>query len=293
MTVKSIPNITDAMIERLIQIADHAGKITLLTFQDKSLNVQHKCDRSVFTEADMKSHRFICQELKNYYPEIPIISEEANELDDYQVRKQWSRFFLVDPLDGSKEYIKGIPEFTINIALIEKNEPVMGVVHAPALALTYFAEKGEGAFKMVGAEGKPIRLASRVAREPTQKIDKTVRIAISRSHACSRTQVYIDKLKGVAEGNVTTIAAGSALKFGLIAEGSADIYPRFAPTMEWDTAAGQILVNEVGKKVFVVGEEGEAAATLELQSASATPATSRLQLQYNKEQLVNPGFVVE
>ena len=164
-------------------------------------------------------------------------------LDVNAARQKWDAYFLVDPLDGTKEFIKKNGEFTINIALMKKNEPYLGVIFAPALDLLYFAEKNKGAFKI--KQNEKLKLPS------SQSIHQTVRAVVSRSHLCSGTANFLEVLK--REGKIIEkVSIGSALKFGLVAEGLADIYPRFTPSMEWDTAAGDLLVTEVGKAIFRV-----------------------------------------
>jgi 3'(2'), 5'-bisphosphate nucleotidase len=248
-------------ITDLVQIAQRAGNLILDIYHHKSYEISHKLDQSPLTEADMASHQFICQQLKNLYPTIPIISEESNESFSFTERQQWEYFFLVDPLDGTKEFIKRNGEFTVNIALIKNNQPILGVIHAPVLNLTYYAEKNRGAYKI--QHGIATKLFPTKPQQP-------LRVVVSRSHACEKTLNFIESLE--KNGNqVVTMSIGSALKFGLVAEGNADIYPRFSPTMEWDTAAGHILVLEAGKHV----------------SSDSHP------LLYNKIELRNDEFIVQ
>lgn len=252
------------MINKLLAIAQQAGKVVLSVYSQTSFQMMSKSDQSPLTEADTRSHQFIHEQLSMLYPSIPIISEESNAGHAYDIRKNWECFFLIDPLDGTKEFIKRNGEFTINIALVRECKPVMGVIHAPVLDVTYYAEKNHGAHKVT--KNDTIKLPIR-----SQQGNK-ISVVTSRSHTSSETLTLIERLK--AEGKeVSIISAGSALKFGLIADGTADIYPRLAPTMEWDTAAGHIIVNEVGKEVTVMG--------------------SGLPLQYNKKELRNPGFIVQ
>lgn len=252
-------------IDQLIQIATQAGNIILSVYHQSTFETMNKNDNSFLTEADLKSHDYIISILTTLYPSIPVISEEADDCS-YEVRQKWDQFFLVDPLDGTKEFIHRNDEFTVNIAFIEKNQPTMGVIHAPALEITYYAEKGVGAYKIMDG------ISTKLLPLPTISIHHPIRVAISRSHCCKNTEKYINAIK-MGGKDVTTIAKGSALKFGLIAEGMADIYPRFSPTMEWDTAAGHAIINEVGKKITLVDSETV--------------------LQYNKISLLNPGFIVK
>lgn len=251
------------MIEKLVSIAQDAGQIVLSIYNQPSFEVMNKSDNSVLTKADLASHHYICEELNKCFPAIPVISEESTQKYSIEERTEWEYFFLVDPLDGTKEFVQRNGEFTINIALVRNNKPVLGVIHVPVLNMTYYAEENKGCYKLINNE------ITQLTQQST--MNNTLRVVTSRSHVCSVTKDWLDTLQ--AQGKeITVVTAGSALKFGLIAEGKADIYPRFAPTMEWDTAAGQVIVNEVGKKVAVVG--------------------SNEPLLYNKVNLLNPGFIV-
>jgi 3'(2'), 5'-bisphosphate nucleotidase len=252
-------------MSKIIEIAQQAGHLVMLIYNQSSFEISHKANNSVLTRADIESHTFIYQSLQRLYPTIPILSEEAENLHAYEHRKDWDSFFLVDPLDGTKEFIQRNNEFTINIALIKNNQPVLGVIYAPAINILYYAEQGKGAFKLENKE--PVSLPRDALRT-----HNTLRVAVSRSHACTETEEFL-KILATRGNEIITISSGSALKFGLIAEGSADIYPRFGPTMEWDTAAGHILINEVGKKISLINSEQS--------------------LAYNKQQLTNPAFIVQ
>jgi len=251
-------------IEHIISLSEKAAKCIVAIYREPSFAVSIKSDKSLLTLADTESHAIICEDLAQYYPDIPVISEESTEFYSHDARQAWEYFFLVDPLDGTKEFVNRNDEFTINIALIHKDRPVMGVINAPALGVIYYAEQGKGAFKIT--KNKKIKLPFM-----SPKKEETVTVAVSRSHFCQQTERFLEDLKNQRK-NVSTISAGSALKFGLVAEGRADMYPRFTPTMEWDTAAGQVLVNEVGKRVWVMGWDDE--------------------LRYNKKDLRNSGFLV-
>lgn len=252
------------MIRELITLAHTTGEIVSQIYQKTEIQITNKNDNSVLTLADTASHEFICSNLKRLFPSIPIVSEESSVEHQYEIRKNWECFFLVDPLDGTKEFIQRNGEFTINIALIQNNRPIIGVIHAPALNLTYYAEKNKGAYKI--SSQKTVKLS------PVINNDNIMRVVTSRSHLCAKTQAFLNKL--INDGNkLTIVPMGSALKFGLIAESSADIYPRLAPTMEWDTAAGDIIVQEVGKKILRIDD--------------------MLPLEYNKAELVNASFIVQ
>jgi 3'(2'), 5'-bisphosphate nucleotidase len=257
-------------ISKIIEIAQQAGHLVMLIYHQSSLEVSHKADRSALTRADIESHTFIYQSLQRLYPGIPILSEEADDHHAYTHRKDWDYFFLIDPLDGTKEFIKRNHEFTINIALIKNNQPILGVIYAPAINILYYAEQGKGAFKLENKEQVALP-------RDTLRTHNTLRVAVSRSHACTQTETFL-KILARSDNEIITIPSGSALKFGLIAEGSADIYPRFGPTMEWDTAAGHVLINEVGKKISLINSD--------------QTFNSDQTLVYNKQELVNPAFVV-
>lgn len=197
--------------------------------------------------------------LNEQYPEIPIISEE-NKTVEYEVRKNYKTYWLIDPLDGTKEFIKRNGEFTVNIALIKNGSPIVGIVSIPCQNMVYWATKNYGAFKMNLDVGERIPLETRKSRGK-----KT--IVCSKSHLNQETTDFLKKID-----DYETISVGSSIKFLLVAEGSADIYPRIAPTMEWDTAAAQIIVEEAGGDV--------------LQFGSKDPVV------YNKENMLNPHFVV-
>jgi 3'(2'), 5'-bisphosphate nucleotidase len=252
------------MIKQLTDITQQAGHLILNIYNQPSFAIMHKTDNSILTKADIASHTFIVTALQKLYPSIPVISEESDKQYNYHTRKNWQSFFLVDPLDGTKEFIKRNDEFTINIALVEKNAPILGIIHAPALRLTYYAEKNKGAYKIINNEH--IKLL------PRAKTHQQIRVIASRSHCCEKTNAFLKTLENQGKEIITT-NMGSALKFGLLAEDRADIYPRFVPTMEWDTAAGQILINEVGKQII--------------------PLNSNDPLTYNKTVLINPGFIAQ
>lgn len=250
------------MIEELKDIAREAGELILEIYEDENLDwqVDKKADNSPLTIADQKANDLICQRLEAQFPEISIISEE-NKNVHYETRRTWQRFFLVDPLDGTKEFIKRNGEFTVNIALVEGGKPVAGVVYAPVLDLMYAAEQGKGAWKTTKDGEQPIRVQEFSEEQPN------LSVVCSRSHLNAETEQFISRYK-----DCTPVSMGSSLKFMLIAEGKAAVYPRIAPTMEWDTGAAQAVVEEAGGEVLEF-ETGEP-------------------LRYNKEVLLNPYFVV-
>lgn len=258
----------EVTIAPIIEIAKKAGA-AIMEIYDKPTDdwaLQTKSDDSPLTKADLSANSVICDFLKANYPEIPIMTEEA-KVDDYSFRTNWKSYWCIDPLDGTKEFIKRNGEFTVNIALMETGsdspdaKPVLGVVFAPALNRCYYAVKGTGAFS--DRDGS---CTSMTVKEFSES-DEGLVLVCSRSHLDERTQAFLDKFTGA-----TTKSMGSSLKFMLVADGEAHIYPRLAPTMEWDTAASQIVVEEAGGEVI--------------------NAETNEPLSYNKERLRNPYFYV-
>lgn len=245
-------------IDALRAIARRAGE-AILEVYDSEFAVQQKEDRSPLTAADTAAHRVIAQALGDATPEIPLLSEESAAIP-FAERSGWDRYWLVDPLDGTKEFIKRNGEFTVNIALIEGGESRFGVVHVPVSGVTYYGGKGFGAFRVEGAgEARPIHVAPR-RRTP-------LKVVGSRSHAGESVQRFL-----AAVGEHEILSLGSSLKFCLVAEGAADIYPRLGPTSEWDTAAAQAVVEGAG---------------------GAVTDTAMQRLGYNRgESLLNPHFLV-
>ena len=238
-------------------IARQAGRL-ILDVYEQEFEVSEKTDRSPLTEADMAAHHHILTALKDLTPDLPVLSEESDGIP-FSERSTWRTYWLVDPLDGTREFVKSNGEFTVNIALIHDHEPVLGVVHAPVLDVCYTAARGLGALRITeGGKPEPIRI-SRRRRRPV--------VAGSRSHGTERMEQLLQRL-----GNHELVSMGSSLKFCLVAEGRADVYPRLGPTCEWDTAAAQCVVCEAGGRV--VDLHGEP-------------------LRYNtRESLRNPEFLV-
>ncbi|MCC2638967.1 MAG: 3(2),5-bisphosphate nucleotidase [Moraxellaceae bacterium] len=221
-------------------IAEAAGQEIMAIFRDESRwAVEHKADDSPLTAADLAAHRVILARLTALTPEIPVISEESEAIPR-DVRAQWSRCWMVDPLDGTKEFIARSNEFTVNIALIENGEAILGVVHAPAAGIVYVAARGCGAWHAEGTTVRPVLSAPVPARG-----ERAVRIVASRRHRGARDEAFCQAV-GERLGEIEFSTAGSAFKICVVAEGRADLYPRFGPTMEWDTAAGQVVVEEAG-----------------------------------------------
>jgi 3'(2'), 5'-bisphosphate nucleotidase len=227
-----------ALAEQLLPIVDEAGA-AIMKIYDGSFTVQHKHDDSPLTLADLESQRVILEGLSRITPDVPVLSEESAAAP-WAERQTWRELWVVDPLDGTREFVKRNGEFTVNIALVVDHEPVLGVVSAPARGSIYWGAKGVGAFtEHRGAA----RAAIRAAVPPPHPL----RVVGSRSHASQETAAYLDK---VAPHVMTGV--GSSLKFCLLAEGKAELYPRFGTTSEWDTAAGQALLEAAGGHVISV-----------------------------------------
>jgi 3'(2'), 5'-bisphosphate nucleotidase len=257
--------------EEAIKAAFKAGEKVLEVYEDDH-EVETKEDKSPLTLADRRSHEGIKKRLEA--TDIPVLSEEGKDIP-YPERASWNRFWMIDPLDGTKEFIKKNGEFTINIALIEEGEPVLGVILVPAKDELYFALKGSGAYKTTEASSHRSssleELMEKADRLPYDlKRDKFTAVA-SRSHMNEDTESYIEELKK-EHGEVELTSIGSSLKLCLVAEGKADVYPRFGPTMEWDTAAGHAIAKEAGKEVVDHSTSSE--------------------MVYNKEDLHNNWFIV-
>ncbi len=242
-------------------IAINAGN-EILNFYENDIEVTSKDDSSPLTKADLASNKIILEFLENLDIGIPVLSEES--LVKWDTRKHWNKYWLVDPLDGTKEFIKKNGEFTVNIALIENNNPVLGVIFAPAKSILYVARKNFGSFK-INTKVKLDNL-NELTKISVSNRSERIRIIGSRSHSNSAFNNWVQEKFPNAE----IIQAGSSLKLCLIAEGEADIYPRFGPTSEWDIAAGHVIVNEAGGKVSTFDEKS---------------------ISYNtKENILNPEF---
>lgn len=251
----------DSMIESILPILRKASKAIMDIYSDEErFNVQMKEDNSPLTEADRLSNDIIVEGLTALYPDIPIISEESKQID-YKQRADYHNCFLVDPLDGTKEFIKRNGEFTINIAFIEKHSPAGGYVFVPATGVAYFAERYHGAYKIDENDQ-----TTEIKSGPFYLMDAGIKVVASRSHSDDATMRIISSLN-----QPELVSSGSSLKFIMIAEGIAHFYPRLAPTMEWDTAAAQCILEEAGGSV--------------LKAEDLRP------LEYNKADLLNPHFI--
>lgn len=250
---------TSEMTRELITISRQAGE-AILEYYKEEIGVDYKEDDSPLTAADISSHHTILEGLLRIPIPAPFVSEEGY-IDDYEKRKEWESFWLIDPLDGTKEFLKRNGEFTVNIALIENGVPVLGVVHLPAKGVTYSGSREHGSWRYDKDPDKPLRIFSN-APDRTRPL----RVITSRSHGTQNVDKYLAK-QGIKIGE--QILAGSSLKFCYVAEGRADIYARLGTTMEWDTAAGDAVYRYSGR-------EGERASTL----------------RYNKPDLMNDKFII-
>lgn len=242
-------------VSGICAIAREAGDAIMAVYQ-RGGTVQAKSDNSPLTEADLASHRILTRGLAALAPDIPVVSEEDEASHPH--RRPDRTFWLIDPLDGTKEFLARNGEFTVNIALVTDSHPVLGIVFAPALDLLYWNESGGGAFRADDSGVHPIRVAGPVHGRPT-------RVVASKSHLDDRTRAFIDAL-----GPHELVQAGSSLKFCRVAEGSADVYPRLAPTCEWDTAAAQAVLEAAGGSVRTL---------------------DGIRLAYGKPDILNPFFV--
>ncbi len=246
-------------IEAVIKIAKNAGRAILEIYESGDFDVEIKSDNSPLTKADMAAHHIIVDALDALPEKLPILSEESKGIS-YETRKKWSKFWLVDPLDGTKEFIKRNGEFTVNIALIENGNPIAGVVHAPVPDITWYGSSTDGAYKLEGENRTKI-----TCRRPAY--DEVLKVVASRSHRGEEVDRFLAELGRKFE----VLSCGSSMKLCMVAEGSAHIYPRLGPTMEWDTGAAHAVVMSAGGEVVETG---------------GSP------LLYNKENLLNPHFIV-
>lgn len=260
------------LLSTVIQAAIEAGA-AIMEIYANDFEVEIKSDNSPLTIADQNANTVI-----NFFlvkTELPIISEENKQID-FKDRKDWETCWMVDPLDGTKEFVKRNGEFTVNIALIHQNKPVLGVIYVPVSKTLYYGLIEDGkAYKSVltAHDFSEVQLfLDTDAIKPSKNNETIVKVVGSRSHKSEETEAFIQQIEKDGK-QVEIVSKGSSLKFCLVAEGAATIYPRFAPTMEWDTAAGHAICNAVGLKVWQV--------------------TKTAELQYNKENLLNPYFIVE
>ena len=264
---------TEELLLLAINASLKAGE-EILKIYNSDFAVELKEDNSPLTLADKNAHEAICKELSS--SNFPVLSEEG-KMTGYAERSQWKYFWMVDPLDGTKEFVKHNGEFTVNIALIHQQRSILGVIYIPVTNTLYFAAEGIGSYKLQITDyrlqivdlGKLITSSQKL---PVQNLNKKFTVVASRSHLSEETEQFIAGLKTVHK-EINFISSGSSIKLCLVAEGSAEVYPRFAPTMEWDTAAGQAICEMAGKQV--------------------RDYTTNASLLYNKENLLNNWFIVQ
>jgi len=246
------------LCQNAVSIARIAGQ-KILDIYDSKYTIEHKQDNTPLTTADLAADKIIRKALHELTPEIPILTEESETIA-FETRKQWQRYWLVDPLDGTREFIKRNGEFTVNIALVENHKSILGVINAPVLQTDYFAWHKGGAFKKNAEQG--------IHKISTRKTDiNNLIIAGSRSHANDKLKSFYEKL-----GEFTLLSVGSSLKSCMVAEGTVDLYPRLGLTSEWDTAAAHCIVNEAGGQI--------------------TQTDANALLYNTKDSLLNPYFFV-
>ena len=249
--------ITDALIKSVKSIAVAAGS-AIMDVYHMDYDIEIKTDNSPVTDADKKANTIIIKKLNQLTPDIPILSEEGRNIP-FSERSNWTSFWLIDPLDGTKEFIKKNDEFTVNIALIQNGKPIFGVVYAPALDILYWGEVGAGAYKKSGDSAE-------VKINILDELNSPVLVAGSRSHPSERMNAFMGQFK---ESEVRPM--GSSLKVCLVADGSVHLYPRLGPTMEWDTGAAHAILKASGGEAIIYGTNEP--------------------LRYNKENLLNPEFI--
>jgi len=257
------------LISKAIKAA-YLGGLEILDVYESDFAVETKDDNSPLTLADKKAHLKIVELLGK---DLPILSEEGKSID-FEERSGWDRFWMVDPLDGTKEFVKRNGEFTVNIALIESGKSIGGVIYVPVKKDLYFGAEGLGSFKVSNFDGASYlwdELSGKAERLPKRTDLENYRAVGSRSHMSSETEEFFEELKK-EHGAIEIVSMGSSLKICLVAEGSANVYPRFAPTMEWDTAAGHAIAKGAGKNIM--------------------DHMTKEEMRYNKKSLLNNWFIV-
>ncbi|MCF8365223.1 MAG: 3'(2'),5'-bisphosphate nucleotidase CysQ [Bacteroidales bacterium] len=270
--MKQINN-NNLFLRLAIEASIEAGK-KIIEIYETDFNVDYKSDQSPLTLADQEANNIICRYIEK--TGIPILSEEGKHLP-FDIRKNWKQLWIVDPLDGTKEFVKKNGEFTVNIALVENNQPILGVIFCPVLKILYFADQTIGGAYRVELNDDWTKKKHDIdeimelgVKLPQKSENKNIVVAASRSHLSEETKDFITEVEE-KYGKIEYISKGSSLKLCMIAEGKADIYPRFAPTSEWDTAAGQAIVENAGGEVLI--------------------HTTNEPVSYNKENILNPWFI--
>ncbi len=254
----------ESLIDPIIDIAQDAGELILQVYRGE-FEVEIKGDGTPLTIADKRAHNLICQRLLELTPDIPVLSEESRDIH-YDDRRHWKTYWLVDPLDGTKEFVKQSGEFTVNIALMVENQPALGVVHTPVKQWTHWGWHNGGAWKQVDT-GQAERITANVYA------GGKATVVASKSHGQAKLEQFLDNLKA-KEGDYAVANMGSALKICLVAEGQGDIYPRLGLTSEWDTASAHIIIREAGGRIIQAADQ-----------------TSGDEVIYNKPDILNPYFL--
>lgn len=272
----NIEGVADTKSEQLKEILIKAGDLVMQIYE-KEFDVEYKADNSPLTRADLLANEFLSHSLGSLYPQIPILSEEGQEVA-YAQRKGWGYYWCIDPIDGTKEFVHKNGEFTINVALMQKGEPIASFIYVPVLKTLYYAFKKRGAYKQKKGEQEIVKL-------PLQKREDHECIAyISRSRHTAQTQNFLDSLLE-CKRSVLKYALGSSLKLCFLAEGRGDIYAKFSQTMEWDTAAGHLILQESGGEIYIYDD------TLRPCEYLSQNVKDLSVLRYNKEDLRNPHFI--
>ena len=250
------------LINALIDLVKESGKSILEIYNSNDMGISYKDDKSPLTLADKASNKIICSKLKELTPDIPILSEEGKNIS-YEERKKWTTFWLIDPIDGTKEFINKNGEFSVNIALINHYQPILGIVYAPVLNTIWYGSASHGSFKIENnTQPKKINVSK-------YNDNETIKVVSSRSHSNnSKLEKFLTDYP-----KHELVFMGSSIKICLVADGTAHMYPRLGPTMEWDTAAAHAVVKFSGGKITDFKDDNE--------------------LSYNKENLLNPSFLVK
>ena len=260
---------TEDLLQIAITAAIEAGNKILTVYNAEDLGISLKEDQSPLTRADVLAHQCIITHLEK--TEIPVLSEEGASIP-YHTRCEWKSLWIVDPLDGTKEFIKRNGEFTVNIALIKDQTPIMGVIYVPVTKTLYWGATNMGSYCYTIERDEPLVNMKSENKLPKKKNNQTFTVVASRSHLSAETENFIQELKQL-HGDIQITSKGSSLKLCMVAEGTAECYPRFAPTMEWDIAAGHAICKYAGKKV--------------------TDWITKKEMQYNRENLLNNWFLVD
>jgi len=282
-------SVSEKYCKTAVLAALEAGKAILEVYEKKDFDTQLKDDQSPLTIADKQAHAIITEKLSQ--TGLPVLSEEGKSIS-YDERKKWEYFWLVDPLDGTKEFIKGNGEFTVNIALVRDQAPILGVIYVPVTDELYIGGEKIGSNKIYKASSQNFNedILSWPGETLPHSKPMTYGVVASRSHMSQETEDFINQVKQT-KNDIRIISKGSSLKICMVAEGEADVYPRFGPTSEWDTAAGHAIAVASGATVYV--HPGEANAINSASKDIKSGHNAKEPLRYNKPDLLNPWFIVK